>query len=719
MILKLPNLANLPRELREFVYSLRDWAKERERFEKSITSPSDTKSASGQASLRQGIVVDRTRVDLASSTSDISTAGDIIPVLNNTYNIGSTTFRWRDLFLGRNADIDGSVDIAGHAIIGSGISTTGISASNISLSGTLTGISFESATGGTLTLTGSLVGVTFTAGTLGVTSLIVGSGGISNAGGLTQGGAAHLLSFLTVDGAMGVTGTAAFVGNVVPSATRTANLGTAGLIWGNIRGGTVTVFDSLVIGGTLTSTQSADTMNLLTGNLAINGALGVTGIANLIGGVTITGGLTVSGGITSSGVVVGQGGGVFSNGVTITGLVNQSGGLVTLQGGISQSSAAVTLAGQLQAQAGLTVTGGVTIGGMVLVSSAVSNGFTGSVVPFTNLTANLGLTGRRWAQIFGGTVTLTNSATVGGTLTFGAAGIASSTAGSLQVATLKVNDSLEPVSDGAVTLGTGNPTLADKRWGGLFLSSILTTAKGTDITSGTTLSFNAAGNYFDVTGVSTVQGISYDNTVADPQAGIFNIIHLDSNAQFTHHATRLQMSGSTSFVGFTGDHLMLVSDGSGNWREAFRSYRPLAYGSCTSAFTDINWSQASAAQNTWYEITDTDMADGILSLVTHDGSGELTVTNGGVYQIAYSVTLQSNTANVELQSGIFINGSGNSSGGGWLEAVTANVPYQLSGTGTIRLAAGSTIDIRLRTIDASTPTITANFLDVTATQVGW
>jgi hypothetical protein len=365
---------------------------------------------------------------------------------------------------------------------------------------------------------------------------------------------------------------------------------------------------------------------------------------------------------------------------------------------------------------------------MVFISSAAANGFTGGLVPITNLTGNLGLTARRWANVFGGTLTITNTATIGGTLTVNGAGTHSFN-GTLNAASLIASDitlaagiidTLTPAVDNTGSVGQGGPAFSGAlRYAGANLSGLLATAKGADLASGTTLSFGVDGNYFDVTGTATIAGISYAATLQDPQAGIFNFVHLDSNPTFTHHATRLQMSGATDFVGRTNDHLALISDGSGSWREAFRSYRPLAYGSCTSALTSIAWTQAAAAQNTWYQITDTDMADGILSLVAHDGSGRLTVTNDGVYKIAYTASIQSDAANHVLQTSLFITGAGNSSGGGMAQAVTASVYYQLTGTAIIRLAAGATIDVDIRTITAGAPTLTVGFLDLTAVQVGW
>jgi hypothetical protein len=65
----------------------------------------------------------------------------------------------------------------------------------------------------------------------------------------------------------------------------------------------------------------------------------------------------------------------------------------------------------------------------------------------------------------------------------------------------------------------------------------------------------------------------------------------------------------------------------------------LPFGSCYG--NDIAWTQA-AAINTWYNVSDANMTDGILHNVTHDGSGKLTVTYEGMYLVGYAVSVGTN-----------------------------------------------------------------------------
>ena len=126
-----------------------------------------------------------------------------------------------------------------------------------------------------------------------------------------------------------------------------------------------------------------------------------------------------------------------------------------------------------------------------------------------------------------------------------------------------------------------------------------------------------------------------------------------------------------------GDNdLFFIGDGSG-----------LPYGSCWG--NEIAWTQANAAQNTWYNISDTDMTDGQLNLVTHDGDGKLTVTKAGRYLINYSLSIETSVANTHLESGIEITGSGSAENAGrnHVEAGRANAQYACSGTAILDLAA--------------------------------
>lgn len=169
-----------------------------------------------------------------------------------------------------------------------------------------------------------------------------------------------------------------------------------------------------------------------------------------------------------------------------------------------------------------------------------------------------------------------------------------------------------------------------------------------------------------------------------------------------------------------GDNNLLVDGtivGSGDtyWTGAGSG---LPYGSCYG--NEIAWSQAGAVQNTWYNISDADMADGELNAVTHDGSGKLTATIAGRYLITYSMTIECSITNQHVKTGIEINGSGAAINPGQQHAhfAAANTEHQVSGTAIVSLSANQTIEAAVMAADAGTPTILVDHLTITAVHIG-
>lgn len=144
----------------------------------------------------------------------------------------------------------------------------------------------------------------------------------------------------------------------------------------------------------------------------------------------------------------------------------------------------------------------------------------------------------------------------------------------------------------------------------------------------------------------------------------------------------------------------------------------LSFGSCYG--NHIGWSQANAVQNTWYNISDADMADGNLNNVTHDGNGKLTVANAGMYFIGYGCCFEDNVANDHVEVGIEVSGSGSADGAGQghLENKFANEEEHLSSAVTLDLAASATLEIAIRTTDAGTPTISVQAVNLSCVQIG-
>jgi hypothetical protein len=142
----------------------------------------------------------------------------------------------------------------------------------------------------------------------------------------------------------------------------------------------------------------------------------------------------------------------------------------------------------------------------------------------------------------------------------------------------------------------------------------------------------------------------------------------------------------------------------------------LPYGSCWG--NEINWAQASAAQNTWYKISDTDMSDGELNLVTHDGSGKLTVSKAGRYLVTYHGTSVINTVNKHILHAIAVNGTEQGQGQVHYETHAPNEEIPFGGCAVLSLAASATVEISMQTTDTGTPSFEVQHLTISVVQVG-
>lgn len=160
--LKPPPTESIPSPLRRWFALFSAWARDRERFEKSIISGAEFKSASERLALKRGIVVDSSRVaDMSSDTAVVSLTGHIIPSADNTYNIGSPAFRYKDIRQAGTAYL-GGVSTTGPVTITGILGVTGAVqfASGLTVSGneqivgglTVSGLSFTTATGATLSI---------------------------------------------------------------------------------------------------------------------------------------------------------------------------------------------------------------------------------------------------------------------------------------------------------------------------------------------------------------------------------------------------------------------------------------------------------------------------------------------------------------------------------------------------------------------------------------
>lgn len=193
----------------------------------------------------------------------------------------------------------------------------------------------------------------------------------------------------------------------------------------------------------------------------------------------------------------------------------------------------------------------------------------------------------------------------------------------------------------------------------------------------------------------------------------------------------VSVANLASWIAGTANQITIVNDGDGTITisipDPFNvpgdlvfvgAGKGLVYGSCYG--NHIAWTQAAAVQNTWYNISDADMVDGLLNKVTHDGDGKLTVTEAGVYKTSYSVCFEDDVANDHIEVGIEVSGSGsaNAAGQAHVENKFANEEEHLGSSCILDLADNATVEVAIRTTDAGTPTITIHAVNLVVFQIG-
>jgi len=96
--------------------------------------------------------------------------------------------------------------------------------------------------------------------------------------------------------------------------------------------------------------------------------------------------------------------------------------------------------------------------------------------------------------------------------------------------------------------------------GTLGVTGAVSMGKGADVASATALPVLTDGNYFDVTGTTTITSI---NTIG---AGTVIRLHFDGILTLTHHATDLILPGGLNITTAAGDEAEFVEYAAGDWR---------------------------------------------------------------------------------------------------------------------------------------------------------
>jgi hypothetical protein len=105
-----------------------------------------------------------------------------------------------------------------------------------------------------------------------------------------------------------------------------------------------------------------------------------------------------------------------------------------------------------------------------------------------------------------------------------------------------------------------NLSLAGNGTGGVKITDYLVQTKGSDIASATALTLGKDGNFFDVTGTTTITSIGTQGI------GSLITLHFDGILTFTHHSTNLILPSAANITTATGDIATLYEYASGDWR---------------------------------------------------------------------------------------------------------------------------------------------------------
>ena len=398
-------------------------------------------SLSGSANLGNLAVANYVNVTNKLSTVDVTITGaitgNLVPATSLAYDLGSSTRRWKDLYLsGSTINLGGqtlSADISGFNtssnITGGNLNTSGaittsgnISGLNIVASGTVSATGNVSGgnviSSGDLNVTGNITGSTVTTtGNISGTN-IVGSGIISGSSisvtGNTNSG--NIISTGNINGlSISVTGTVSAGGNINGASitasggiTATGNISGSNFITiGNISAGNVSTTGTVTASGTVSgaTVTSSGTINA-TGNVS-GGNITTTG--------TISGAvLSVTGNIISTNANLGNvtissyyiGNGYLLNNINGANITGQSGNSLVAGTVYTSAQPNITSVGTLTS---LSITGNLVAGNANLGNITVSNYFKGDGSLLTSVTGG-NVTGSVGNATLAGTATYANTA---------------------------------------------------------------------------------------------------------------------------------------------------------------------------------------------------------------------------------------------------------------------------------------------------------------------
>ena len=293
---------------------------------------------------------------LSVASSGVTVKGNLLPDANVTYSLGSTSQRWKDLWISNstiyigetNITASGSTLIVGGANVVTQTATGNISGGNLSLTGAVSAsgnITGNYILGNGALLTGVITSVAnINSGTSNVTvvspngNITVGVGGTGNVGVFSTTG-------LAITGDLSVTGNATLSGNILGDRIQNGNTqidiqtqnGNANITVGGVANVAVCSISGQNVTGYLTATGNITGGNLsgtnITGTLTTASQPNITSVGTL-GSLSVTANIT-GGNIVTAGQVSASGnisGNYFiGNGSQLTGIqADTVGGNITI-----------------------------------------------------------------------------------------------------------------------------------------------------------------------------------------------------------------------------------------------------------------------------------------------------------------------------------------------------------------------------------------------------
>jgi len=194
-------------------------------------------------------------------------------------------------------------------------------------------------------------------------------------------------------------------------------------------------------------------------------------------------------------------------------------------------------------------------------------------------------------------------------------------------------------------------------------SAIVKTSRGADVASAATVTLGTDGNYFVITGTTTITAISTLGGAATTSGGIAPMVHLKFSGilTLTHNATSLILPGGRNIVTHAGMVVSLVEESAGNWRCVnVSSDKPHVQAYITANQTIAHATATRMGSNAlggggWTETFDTNAAfDSSTSATT---SGKFLPTVAGRYLAIVQIALGAATTIVDIYATIRLNGT--------------------------------------------------------------